>query len=89
MIESEITIVNQLGLHMRAAGKFAKLAGRFRSRIHLLRDGVSVDGKSIVGLLTLAAAQGSTLTLRAEGTDEQEAVRALQELVSSRFGEDL
>ena len=88
MIESQITIVNQLGLHMRAAGKFAKLAGRFRSRIHLLRDGVSVDGKSIVGLLTLAAAQGSTLILRAEGEDERDAMTALGELVAGRFGED-
>ena len=88
MIEAQITIVNQLGLHMRAAGKFAKLAGRFRSRIHLLRDGVSVDGKSIVGILTLAAAQGSTLTLRAEGEDENDAMKALGDLVAGRFGED-
>ena len=87
-MEAEITIVNQLGLHMRAAGKFAKLAGRFRSRVHLLRDGVSVDGKSIVGLLTLAAAQGSMLTLRTEGEDEKEAFSALTELVATRFGED-
>lgn len=87
MTEVSLTIVNQLGMHMRAAGKFAKLAGRFRSRIHLLRDGVTVDGKSIVGILTLAAAQGSTLLLRAEGEDEEEAVEALQELVTSRFGE--
>ncbi|HEY3174419.1 MAG TPA: HPr family phosphocarrier protein [Candidatus Polarisedimenticolia bacterium] len=88
MIEAQITIVNQLGLHMRAAGKFAKLAGRFRSRIHLMRDGVSVDGKSIVGILTLAAAQGSTLTLRAEGEDENDALKALGDLVAGRFGED-
>jgi len=88
MIEAQLTIVNQLGLHMRAAGKFAKLAGRFHSRIHLLRDGISVDGKSIVGILTLAAAQGSTFILRADGEDESEAVKAIEELVSSRFGEE-
>ena len=87
-MEAEITIVNQLGLHMRAAGKFAKLAGQFRSRIHLLRDGVSVDAKSIVGLLTLAAAQGSTLVLRTDGEDEKEAFEALRELVANKFGED-
>jgi len=87
-MEAEITIVNQLGLHMRAAGKFAKLAGQFRSRIHLLRDGVSVDAKSIVGLLTLAAAQGSTLTLKTDGDDEKEAFEALRDLVASKFGED-
>ena len=87
MTETTLTIVNQLGLHMRAAGKFAKLAGRFRARINLLRDGVSVDGKSIVGILTLAAAHGSVLTLRADGEDEDEAVKALTELVVGMFGE--
>ena len=87
MTETTLTIVNQLGLHMRAAGKFAKLAGRFRSRIHLLRDGVSVDGKSIVGILTLAAAHGSVLTLRVDGEDETEAAHALTELVVGKFGE--
>ncbi|MFQ5702321.1 MAG: HPr family phosphocarrier protein, partial [Acidobacteriota bacterium] len=85
MIEAEITIVNELGLHMRAAGKFARLAGDFSSRISLLRDGVAVDGKSIVGLLTLAAAKGSTLMLRAEGDDEQKAIEALKKLVASKF----
>jgi len=88
LTESQITIINQLGLHMRAAGKFAKLAGKFRSQVHLLRDGVSVDAKSIVGLLTLAAAQGSVLTLRIEGADEKEAHAALTDLVATRFGEE-
>lgn len=87
MIEEKITIGNLLGLHMRAAGKFAKLAGRYRSRIHLLRDGVAVDGKSIVGILTLAASKGSTITLRAEGEDEKEAFEALKGLVDDKFGE--
>ena len=89
MTETTLTIVNQLGLHMRAAGKFAKLAGRFRSRVHLLRDGISVDGKSIVGILTLAAAHGSVLILRVDGEDEQEAALALTDLVTGKFGEDL
>jgi phosphocarrier protein len=87
-MEGEITIVNQLGLHMRAAGKFAKMAGQFRARVHLMRDGVAVDGKSIVGLLTLAAAHGSKLILRTEGDDEKEAFSALTDLVAGRFGED-
>jgi phosphocarrier protein HPr len=87
MMEKNIAIVNVLGLHMRAAGKFVILASRFRSRVTLGRDGVSVDGKSIVGLLTLAASQGSTLTLRTEGEDEAEAMAALCELVDTRFGE--
>ncbi|HKY34017.1 MAG TPA: HPr family phosphocarrier protein [Candidatus Polarisedimenticolia bacterium] len=89
MSEVEVTIANQLGLHMRAAGKFAKLAGSFRSRVSLVRDGMAVDGKSIVGLLTLAAAQGATLLLRADGEDETEAIAALKQLVEGRFGEDL
>lgn len=88
MSEAQITIVNQLGLHMRAAGKFAKTAGRFKARISLMRDGVAVDGKSIVGILTLAAAHGSTLTLRADGEDEADAMQALTQLVAAKFGED-
>ncbi len=88
MIEATLTIRNQLGLHMRAAGKFAKTAGQFRSRVSLLRDGVAVDGKSIVGILTLAASQGSELVLRADGADEHQAVEALTRLVEERFGED-
>lgn len=87
MIEDKITIGNMLGLHMRAAGKFAKLAGRYRSRVHLMRDGVAVDGKSIVGILTLAASKGSSITLRTEGDDEQEAFEALKGLVDDKFGE--
>ena len=87
MMEAEITIVNQLGLHMRAAGKFAKLAGRFKSSVNLLRDGVAVDGKSIVGILTLAAAMGSSVVLRTEGADEKEAFTALKDLVEGKFGE--
>jgi len=88
VIEAEITIVNQLGLHMRAAGKFAKLAGSFRSRVSLMRDGIAVDGKSIVGILTLAAARGSMLLLRAEGADERQALEALRGLIESKFGEE-
>lgn len=88
MKEAPISIENELGLHMRAAGKFARLAGRFRSRVTLVHNGAVVDGKSIVGLLTLAAAKGVTLVLRTEGDDEAEAFAALQELVSGKFGEE-
>lgn len=88
MKEVEVTIVNQLGLHMRAAGKFAKTAGGFRSRISVVRNGAAIDAKSIVGILTLAAAIGSTLTIRAEGEDEVAAIDALVNLVASRFGEE-
>ena len=87
-MEAEITIINELGLHMRAAGKFAKLASRFRSQVRLMRDGVGIDGKSIVGILTLAASQGSKLMLRTQGVDEKEAFEALSQLVADKFGED-
>lgn len=88
MLEQEITIRNRLGLHARAAAKFVQLAGRFKARITLSRDGHSVDGKSILGILTLAAAQGTHLSLSADGGDETEAVQALKTLVDDRFGEE-
>jgi phosphocarrier protein HPr len=88
VIQREVAITNRLGLHMRAAGKFARMAGQFRSSVNILRDGQMVDGKSIVGLLTLAAAQGSTLILRIEGADEEQAFEALKALMDSKFGED-
>ena len=87
MVEREITISNQLGLHARAAAKFVQLAGRFRARIHLCRDGQAVDGKSILGILTLAACQGTELLLRVDGPDEEKALKALVKLINSKFGE--
>jgi phosphotransferase system HPr (HPr) family protein len=87
MTEQEITISNRLGLHARAAAKFVQAASRFRARISISRDGQNVDGKSILGILMLAAAQGSRLVLRADGPDEGEAVHALVSLVDGKFGE--
>lgn len=87
MVEQEITISNRLGLHARAAAKFVQLAGKFRARIHLCRDGQSVDGKSILGILTLAASRGTGITLRADGPDEQQAVLELKNLIDNKFGE--
>jgi len=87
MVEHRVTIVNKLGLHARAAAKFVQTAGRFRARIRLSRDGQTVDGKSILGILTLAACKGTDLTLRAEGPDEDEAIDALTSLIDDRFGE--
>jgi phosphocarrier protein len=84
----EVLIVNLLGLHARAAARFVQLAGRFQSRIEVSRDGLSANGKSILGLLTLAGAQGTRLTISASGPDEAEAVQALAGLVAARFGED-
>ena len=88
MIEREVEIVNRLGLHARAAAKMVHLAGSFASSVHVAKDGESVDGKSILGLLLLAAGQGSMVVLRCEGNDEAEAMAALVELIEGRFEED-
>ena len=88
MTSQTVTVVNQLGMHARAAAKFVHLAGRFESRVRVARDGREMDGKSIMGILLLAAARGSTITISANGTDEQQAVQALVALVASGFGED-
>ena len=87
MIERELVIQNRLGLHARAAARFVHLASRFQSRILLAKDGLCVDGKSILGLLTLAGSQGSSIRLRVEGEDEEDAVRELTGLVEGHFGE--
>ena len=88
MTEREVEIVNRLGLHARAAAKLVHTAGGFRSRVMLLKDGEEVDAKSILGLLLLAAGQGSRLTVRCDGTDEEDAVRAVTELIANRFDEE-
>jgi phosphocarrier protein HPr len=87
MIDAEVIIVNRLGLHARAAAKFVHLASRFTARVTVAKDGTRVDGKSILGLLTLAAAKGTKLHVTTAGDDEQQAADALTELVRSRFGE--
>ena len=87
MIEREILISNRLGLHARAAAKFVQEAGRYKARIAIMRDGQSVDGKSILGILTLAAGQGTRLVLQVDGPDETEAAGALVRLVDDKFGE--
>ena len=88
MTENEVQVQNRLGLHARAAARFVHLANRFSSRITVVKDGTRVDGKSILGLLTLAAAKGTRLRLAADGEDEREAVDKLVDLVRSRFGEE-
>ncbi len=88
MTSQTVTVVNQLGVHARAAAKFVHLAGRFDARVRVARDHREMDGKSIMGILLLAAARGSTITISAEGADEAEAVHALVALVASGFGED-
>jgi phosphocarrier protein len=87
MVEKKITIRNKLGLHARAAVKFMNLANRFVSSIRIEKDGNEIDGKSILGILTLAAVQGSQITLRISGKDEKQALQALIALIEGKFHE--
>jgi len=83
-----VTVTNPLGLHARAAARFVRLASRFACAVRVRRDDREMDGKSILGILLLAAAQGTELEVSADGADEAEAVAALAELVTSGLGED-
>ena len=87
MIEREVQIVNKLGLHARPAAEIVKTAAKFQSNITLIRDDLEVNGKSIMGVMMLAAEFGSTITLRADGPDEDAAIEALAALVASKFRE--
>jgi len=89
MTAKNVTVVNQLGMHARAAAKFVHLAATFESHIRVARDAREMDGKSIMGLLLLAAAHGTTIRISAEGADEVNAVSALAALVQIGFGEDV
>jgi phosphocarrier protein HPr len=88
MTSQAVTVVNQLGMHARAAAKFVHLAARYQARVKVARDQREMDGKSIMGILLLAAARGTTITISADGSDEQDAVAALVALVAAGFGED-
>lgn len=87
MIEREARIINSLGLHARPAAQIVRLAATFTAHIELEKDGLSVNAKSIMGVMMLAAESGSTLRIRAEGDDESRAVSALADLIASGFGE--
>ena len=87
MIEREATIVNQDGIHARPAARIVRLASNFSADIELAKDGVGVNGKSIMGVMMLAAECGSSITIRANGPDAEAAVAALADLVASGFGE--
>jgi phosphocarrier protein len=88
VIRRELAIRNRLGLHARAAARFVHTASRFRSRVTAGRDGRVMDGKSILGILLLAASQGTAIEVTAEGEDEHQAMDALEALVVSGFGEE-
>ncbi|MFA7388132.1 MAG: HPr family phosphocarrier protein [Thiohalobacteraceae bacterium] len=87
MQQKDIAIINKLGLHARAAAKFVTLASRFDSRIEVARNGQAVNGKSIMGIMMLAASKGTVLTISAEGPDEDKALDELEALIQNRFQE--
>ena len=88
MLQETITIVNKLGLHARAAAKLVKLASTFSSEIHLKRKQREVNGKSIMGVMLLAAGKGTEVELSVSGDDEEQAFQKVAELIKSGFGED-
>ena len=87
-IEKEITIVNRLGLHARPAAMFVRIASRYRSEVWVEKEGERINGKSIMGLMMLAAGQGSKLRVRAEGPDAAEAIKEIEQLIQSHFNEE-
>jgi phosphocarrier protein HPr len=87
MLQQEVEIINKLGLHARASAKLTQVAGRFQASIWVTRNGRRVNAKSIMGVMMLAAAKGSTLVVETEGPDEQEAMRAVTRLIANRFEE--
>lgn len=88
MVEQVVTIQNRLGLHARACSVFVKEAARFASHVTVVRDGLEVNGKSILGVMMLAAEMGAQITLRAEGSDEERALAGLVRVVNEKFGEE-
>lgn len=87
MKEQKVTIQNKLGLHARAAAMFSRRASEFKSDVAVIKDGEEVNGKSIMELLTIAATKGSSITVKARGEDEAQAIAVLTELVMQGFGE--
>jgi len=88
MISEELQIINKHGLHARPAAQFVKIAGRFSSEIKVIKDGLEVNGKSIMGIMMLAAEPGSLITIVVDGADEHEAFGALKELIANKFYEE-
>ncbi|SUZ31657.1 Phosphocarrier protein NPr [Roseibaca ekhonensis] len=89
MIEQELEIVNEKGLHARASAKFVEVAERFDAEIEVMKDGMSVPGDSIMGLLMLAASRGTSIVVRVSGPQETDAADALRALVADKFGEGM
>lgn len=89
MIEREVTVRNRAGLHTRPASLLVRTASQFESEVYLQRDNYEINGKSVIGVMTLAAEQGATLTLIVNGEDEDDAAAAITELFEDGFGEEL
>ena len=87
-LEKEITIINRLGLHARPAAMFVRIASRYRAEVWVEKEGEQINGKSIMGLMMLAAGQGSKLTIRCEGADADKVMEELEELIRKKFNED-
>ena len=88
MIKKDITITNELGIHARPAGMIANTSSRFACDIKLVKDGMEVNAKSIMGIMTLAAGKGSVIEVAAKGNDEADAVKAIEELFAKKFDEE-
>lgn len=88
MLKNDFLIINKLGLHARASALFVKTASRFAAEVRLSKEGVEVNGKSIMGIMMLAASKGTTVSLSVEGADEAEALQAISELITNGFGEE-
>jgi phosphocarrier protein len=88
MLQREAEIINKLGLHARASAKLTQVAGQFKANVWVTRNGRRVNAKSIMGVMMLAAAQGSTLTVETEGPDEGQAMEAIIRLIAGRFEEN-
>ncbi len=89
MFEQEVEIKNRAGMHTRPASMIVKVAAKFKSEVYIEKEGINVNAKSIIGVMTLAASKGTKLTIKAEGNDEQDAVNAICELINDGFGEPL
>jgi phosphocarrier protein HPr len=87
-VEKDISIVNRLGLHARPAAMFVRIASRYRCDVWVAKEGEEVNGKSIMGLMMLAAGQGSKLHIRCQGADAEKAIAELEELIKAHFHED-
>src|SRR2546430_17556606 len=87
-LKKDIPIINRLGLHARPAAMFVRIASRYRSEVWVAKEGEEVNGKSIMGLMMLAAGQGSTLHIRCEGPDADKVMEELEELINARFHKD-